>query len=96
LGVHDAPIPLFTIGRFPHYGSDTHAESAATVFSLIASCRLHRIDPEQYLDEILRVLPYWPEDRYLELAPDRWQSTRSKLRADELDAPLCSFTIPAA
>jgi hypothetical protein len=45
---------------------------------------------------ILRVLPYWPEDRYLELAPDRWQSTRSKLRADELDAPLCSFTIPAA
>jgi transposase len=78
------------------YGSDTHAESAAAVFSLIASCRLHRIDPEQYLDELLRVLPYWPEDRYLELAANRWQNTRSKLRADDLDAPLCSFTIPAA
>lgn len=78
------------------YGSDTHAESAAAIFSLIASCRLHRIDPEQYLDEILRVLPYWPKDRYLELAPHRWQHTRTKLRADELDAPLCSFTIPAA
>ncbi len=37
------------------YGSDTHAESAAAIFSLIASCRLHRIDPQQYLDEILRV-----------------------------------------
>lgn len=78
------------------YGSDTHAESAAAIFSLIASCRLHRIDPEQYLDEILRVLPYWPHDRYLELAPNRWQATREKLRPDELDAPLCSFTIPAA
>jgi transposase len=78
------------------YGSDTHAESAAAIFSLIASCRIHRIDPEQYLDEVLRVLPYWPEDRYLELAPNRWQATRANLRPDELDAPLCSFTIPAA
>lgn len=29
------------------YGSDTHAESAAAIFSLIASCRLHHIDLEQ-------------------------------------------------
>jgi hypothetical protein len=78
------------------YGSDTHAESAAAIFSLIASCRLHRIDPEQYLDEILRVLPYWPPTRYLELAPKFWLATRAKLRADELAAPLCSLTVPAA
>jgi len=78
------------------YGSDTHAESAAAIFSVIASCRLHGIDPHQYLDEILRVLPYWPKERYLELAPKSWQATRAKLRADELAAPLCSFTIPAA
>jgi transposase len=78
------------------YGSDAHAESAAAIFSLIASCRLHGLDPQQYLDEILRVLPYWPQGRYLELAPQRWAATRAKLRADELDAPLCSFTIPDA
>jgi transposase len=77
------------------YGSDTHAESASAIFSLIASCRLHRIDPHQYLEEVLRVLPYWPNDRYLELSPKHWCATREKLRADELDAPLCSFTIPA-
>ncbi len=76
------------------YGSDTHAESAAAIFSLIASCRLHSIDPEQYLDEIMRVLPYWPTERYLELAPKCWNATRAKLNADELAAPLCSFTIP--
>jgi transposase len=78
------------------YGSDTHAESAAAIFSVIASCRVHSIDPQQYLDEVLRVLPYWPKERYLELAPKNWKATRVKLRSDELDAPLCSFTIPAA
>jgi len=78
------------------YGSDTHAESAAAVFSIIASCRLHSIDPQQYLDEVLRVLPYWPKERYLELAPKYWPDTRAKLNPDELGAPICSFTIPAA
>jgi hypothetical protein len=78
------------------YGSDTHAESAAAIFSVITSCRLHSLDPERYLDEVLRVLPYWPKERMLELAAKHWQATRAKLRAEELDAPLCSFTIPAA
>jgi transposase len=78
------------------YGSNTHAESAAALFSIIASCRLHVIDPQQYLDETLRLLPYWPKERYLELAPKHWKTTRAKLRADELAAPLGEFTIPAA
>ena len=78
------------------YGSDTHAEAAAALFSVIASCRLHRLDPFQYLDEILRVLPYWPRDRYLELAPKHWLSTRGRLRPEELAAPLSAFEIPPA
>ena len=78
------------------YGSDHHAESAAAIFSIIASCRMHSLDPQQYLDEVLRILPYWPRDRYLELAPNNWRATRPKLDPDELNAPLCSFTIPAA
>jgi hypothetical protein len=47
------------------YGSDTHAEAAAAIFSAIASCRLHGLDPFQYLEGVLRVLPYWPSNRYL-------------------------------
>lgn len=78
------------------YGSDSHAESAAAIFSLIASCRLHSIDPQQYLDEVMRVLPYWPKHRYIELAPKYWQATRSNLNPVELEADLCSFTIPPA
>jgi hypothetical protein len=76
------------------YGSDTHAEAAAAIFSVIASCRLHSLDPFQYLEEILRVLPYWPRDRYLELAPKYWLATRGRLSPDELDAPISAFAVP--
>ncbi len=78
------------------YGSDTHAESAAALFSIIASCRLHGVEPQQYLDEVLRLLPYWPNERFLELSPKSWAATRQKLNPVELDTPLCSFTIPDA
>jgi hypothetical protein len=55
---------------------------------------LRRIDPQQYLDEVLRVLPYWPKERHLELAPKHWAATRSNLNPVELDAWLCPFTVP--
>jgi len=65
------------------YGSDGHAEGAAAIFGLIATCRLHRIEPQQYLDELMRVLPYWPQGRYLELAPQNWATTRARLDLDD-------------
>lgn len=71
-----------------------HAEAASALFSVIASCRLHKLDPFQYLDEVLRVLPYWPKDRYLELAPKHWLATRARLRPEELDTPLSGFEVP--
>jgi hypothetical protein len=37
------------------YGSDAHAEGAAAILSLIATCRLHGVEPRQYLDELMRV-----------------------------------------
>jgi transposase len=78
------------------YGSDSHAEAAAAIFSLIASCRLHRLDPFVYLDEVLRVLPYWPRDRYLELAPDHWPATRDRLDPNDLAVPIACITVPPA
>jgi transposase len=78
------------------YGSDTHAEAAAAIFSIIASCRLHALDPYQYIEEMLRLLAYWPRDRYLELAPQFWRATRAKLDPKQLASPLTVFTIPPA
>ena len=77
------------------YGSDVHAQAAAALFSLVASCRLHSLDPEQYFEEVMRVLPCWPDSRYLELAPNNWAVTRAKLLPAELEAPFGSFTVPA-
>ena len=69
-------------------------ENASAIFSLIASCRVHRIAPQQYLDEVMRVLTCWPKERYLDLAPKHWLTTRSNLNSVELEADLASFTIP--
>lgn len=70
------------------YGSDVHAQAAGAIFSIIASCRLHGLDPYKYLDEVLRLLPHWPSTRYIELAPKSWKATRAKLDRTELDDPL--------
>ena len=77
------------------YGSDVHAEAAAALFTLIATCRIYRIEPTQYLDELMRVVPYWPRDRLLELAPQNWINTRARLDAAELAKLVSRITIPA-
>ncbi len=75
-------------------GSDGHAEAAANLMSLIASAKLQKLDPELYLREIIRVLPHWPRDRYLELAPKYWAATRARLDAGELAAEYGELTVP--
>jgi hypothetical protein len=75
-------------------GSDDHASAAANLFSLIASCKLHGLDPESYFAEIIRIVPYWPRERYLELAPRYWARTRARLDADELAKPIGRVTVP--
>jgi hypothetical protein len=55
---------------------------------------LHRLDPELYLAEIVRVMPYWPRERYLELAPKYWLATRARLEPGELTRELGPITVP--
>jgi transposase len=75
-------------------GSDDHAESAGHLFSLIASCKLHHLDPEAYLRDLLRVLAHWPKDRYLELAPKFWPATRARLDPSELANEIGPLAVP--
>ena len=77
-------------------GSDDHAVSAGHLFSLIASARMHRLDPEAYLRDLFRVLGHWPKARYLELSPRYWAATRARLDAGELAAELGPLTVPPA
>lgn len=76
------------------FGSDDHAIAAANLFSLIASCKLHKLDAELYLAELIRVMPFWPRDRYIELAPKSWTATRARLDPIELARPLGHITVP--
>ena len=75
-------------------GSHDHGEAAGHVFSLVASARLHHIDPEAYLRDLFRVLAHWPKDRHLELAPKYWAQTRARLAPAELAAELGPLTVP--
>jgi len=75
-------------------GSDDHAAAAANLFSLFASCKLHGLDQEGYLSELIMVMPYWPRDRYLELTPKYWARTRARISAEELERPLGPITVP--
>ena len=75
-------------------GSHDHGEAAGHIFSLVASARLHRLDPEAYLRDLFRVLAHWPKDRYLELAPKYWARTRTRLDPAQLAAELGPLTVP--
>jgi hypothetical protein len=75
-------------------GSDDHAEAAGHLFSLIASARLHALDPEAYLRDLVRVLGHWPRGRYLELAPRYWAKTRARLDAAQLALEVGPLTVP--
>jgi transposase len=56
-----------------------------TFRSLIASCHLHGINPQTYLEEILRLAPHWPATQMLQLSPKYWPQTRAALSAAQLD-----------
>ena len=59
-------------------GNDDAGAVNATFTSLLASCRLHAIEPWSYLRDILCLLPQWPEHRLLDLAPVNWPTTRER------------------
>jgi len=75
-------------------GSNEHAESTGVILSLIGSCKLHRLDPEQYLEELMKVKPFWPRNRFLELTPKYWAQTRKRISENELNSLISEVTVP--
>ena len=54
-------------------GSDKGGRTAAILFSLIATCQRHRLDPFAYLRDVLTRIAAHPHNRLAELLPDRWK-----------------------
>ena len=48
---------------------------AATLYSLIGTCKLNAVEPYAYLKEVLRRLPQHPINRVAELLPFNWKSS---------------------
>lgn len=56
-------------------GSDEGGHRAATFVSLIASAKLHSLEPYAYLRDLFCLLPSWPRNQVLELAPAYFKQT---------------------
>jgi transposase len=55
-------------------GSDNGGNTAAILFSLIATCQRHKVDPFAYLRDVLARIAATPVSQLDQLLPDRWQS----------------------
>jgi transposase len=75
-------------------GGDDHGQAAGNLLTLIASARLHKLDPELYMRDVFRVLRHWPRERYLKLAPRYWSATRARLDSNELEQEIGPLKIP--
>jgi transposase len=64
-------------GNWTFLGSDTGGVTAAILFSLIATCERHDINPFDYLRDILARLAAHPANRLAELLPGQWKPTDS-------------------
>ena len=54
-------------------GSDAGGERAAILYSLVATCRSHGLDPWAYLRDILERIPTHPNRQRAELLPRHWK-----------------------
>jgi transposase len=55
-------------------GSDAGGRRAAILYSLVATCRAHGLDPWAYLRDVLERIPTHPNRRRAELLPRHWKA----------------------
>jgi transposase len=60
-------------GNWLFMGSDNGGRTAAILFSLIATCERHKVNPFEYLRDVLTRIAAHPMNRLAELLPHRWQ-----------------------
>ncbi|MCY2924497.1 MAG: IS66 family transposase [Planctomycetota bacterium] len=60
-------------GNWTFLGSDTGGATAAVLFSLIATCERHDVNPFDYLRDVLTRIAAHPANRLAELLPGRWK-----------------------
>ena len=69
-----------TIGRknWLFVGSEKGGKATATLLSLIQTCRHLKINPREYIEDIMRRIMDQPMSRLSELLPDEWAIAQQK------------------
>src|SRR5258708_36217 len=67
-------LRIIALGRknYLFAGSDEAAENLAGLYSLVATCELHGINPKQYLADVLIPVHTHPQNEIVNLLPHRW------------------------
>jgi hypothetical protein len=60
-------------GNWLFCGSDNGGSTAAILFSFIATCERHQLNPWAYLRDVLSRIAAIPTSRLAELLPEQWQ-----------------------
>ena len=60
------------------FGAEMAGERNAVVYTLIANCRMHGIEPLAYLKDVLTRLPSTTNQQVAELTPRQWKQSRRK------------------
>jgi transposase len=60
------------------FGSEEAGERGAEIYTLIANCRMHGVEPYAYLKDILERLPRATNQTVAELTPLAWKKAREK------------------
>lgn len=63
------------------FGADEAGQRNAIVYTLIANCRLHGVEPYEYLKDVLTRLPSATNQQLEELTPKNWKAARPKTAA---------------
>ena len=64
--------------NFLFFGAEEAGERNAVVYTLVANCRMHGIDPYEYLKDVLTRLPSLTNHEAAELTPRQWKAAREK------------------
>jgi transposase len=63
------------------FGAEEAGQRNAIVYTLIANCRLHQVEPYEYLKDVLTRLPSATNQQLAELTPKNWKAARQKTPA---------------
>jgi hypothetical protein len=77
--VSERALRRIAVGRnnWMFCGSDNGGQTAAILFSFIATCERHTVNPFEYLRDVLDRIAETPLSKLAELLPHRWKATNT-------------------